>query len=167
MHYLHATEEHKYLVDKVLRQDQGLTFDVFRDVETEPKAADGEEPPGEEEEPAKVKFKGEPTEVLPRTIFVKEVVREPRMHFFQVPRLGSYLAIRLEYQSCLFEESLDAAVADYLDVRHKLKEQEDEKKSFLDKMAAEDKDGDHHDESHLAQRKWDDIKHKPFKTQKV
>ena len=63
--------------------------------------------------------------------------------------------------------SLDAAVADYLDVRHKLKEQEDEKKSFLDKMAAEDKDGDHHDESHLAQRKWDDIKHKPFKTQKV
>jgi hypothetical protein len=50
---------------------------------------------------------------------VKEVVREPRMHFFKVPRLGSYLAVRLEYQSCLFEDALDAAVSDYLDVRQR------------------------------------------------
>jgi hypothetical protein len=48
---------------------------------------------------------------------VREVVREPRMHFFKVPKLGSYLAIRLEYESCLFEESLAAAVLDYVDVK--------------------------------------------------
>jgi hypothetical protein len=39
------------------------------------------------------------------------------MHFFRVPRLGSYIAIRLEYESCLFEEALDAAVADFIDVK--------------------------------------------------
>jgi len=38
------------------------------------------------------------------------------MHFYKVPRLGSYLAIRLEYESCLFEEALNAAVVDYQDV---------------------------------------------------
>jgi hypothetical protein len=41
------------------------------------------------------------------------------MHFYKVPRLGSYLAVRLEYKSCLFEEALDAAVVDYLDVKQK------------------------------------------------
>ena len=36
-----------------------------------------------------------------------EVVRDPRVHFYKVPRLGSYMAIRLEYNSCLFEEAFD------------------------------------------------------------
>lgn len=31
VHFLNATEGHEYLVDKVLRADQGLTFDVFKD----------------------------------------------------------------------------------------------------------------------------------------
>lgn len=57
-----------------------------------------------------VKPPKEPEEILPKYIYVKEVVREPRMHFFKVPRLGSYLAIKLEYESCLFEEALDIAV---------------------------------------------------------
>jgi hypothetical protein len=39
------------------------------------------------------------------------------MHYYAVPRLGSYLAIRLEYESCLFEESLAVAVADYSEMR--------------------------------------------------
>ena len=43
----------------------------------------------------------------PRHIFVKEVVREPRIHFYNVPRLGSYLAIKLEYSACLSEEAFD------------------------------------------------------------
>lgn len=50
---------------------------------------------------------------------MKEVVREPRMHFYKVPRLGSYMAIRLEYESCLFEEALAAAVSDYIEVKNR------------------------------------------------
>ncbi len=57
-----------------------------------------------------------------------EVVREPRMHFYKVPKLGSYMAIKLEYESCLFEEALSVAVMDYLDVKQREKEQEEEKR---------------------------------------
>jgi hypothetical protein len=59
--------------------------------------------------------------VLPVSLCVKEVVREPRIHYFKVPRLGSYLAIRLEYESCLFDEALDAGVRDMLLVIEKRK----------------------------------------------
>ena len=72
----------------------------------------------EQNEDVEVK-QSEPKEVFPKNVYVNEVVREPRMYFFKVPKLGSYLAIRLEYDSCLFEGALDAAVADYIDVRNR------------------------------------------------
>jgi len=67
---------------------------------------------------------------LPQYIFVKEVVREPRMHYYKVPRLGSYLAIRLEYDSCMLQSALDSGVHDFLDARQRRKEQEEEKRTF-------------------------------------
>lgn len=45
-------------------------------------------------------------------MIVPEVVRDPRIFFFKVPKLGSYLAVRLEYETCLFEEALEAGIAD-------------------------------------------------------
>lgn len=71
--YLHATKDHSFMVDRVLGPDQGITHDVFK----EPSVA---EEPEEGEEGAAVKtddilstFKGQ--------VYVKEVVREPRMHY--------------------------------------------------------------------------------------
>lgn len=167
--FINASEGHDYLVDKVLKQDQGLTFDVFKDPEAAP-VEEGEK--AEEEVTASLKSpQKEKPEVLPRTIYVKEVVREPRMHFYQVPRLGCYMAIRLEYESCLFEESLDAAVVDYIEVRQRQKEQEEEKKSFLEKAAQEEREneGDQtFDSANLStNRRWEEIKPKPFKTRKI
>jgi len=49
-------------------------------------------------------------------LYVREVVREPRMHFQKVPRLGSYLAVPMVYNSCLSDEALEALVADSLNV---------------------------------------------------
>lgn len=92
------------------------------------------------------------------------------MHFFKVPRLGSYLAIRLEYRSCLFEDSLDAAVQDHMEVRQRQKEQEDEKRSFMEKLSQEEKEaekeGDSNFDSHAiaSNRKWEEIRARPFKT---
>ncbi len=114
--------------------------------------------------------KKEQAEVLPRTVYVKEVVREPRMHFYKVPRLGCYMAIRLEYESCLFEEALDAAVIDYIDVKNRQKEQDDEKKSFIAKQAEEEREDPDQtfDSNNLStNRRWEDIKPKPFKTRKI
>ncbi len=39
IHFLHATQNHEFLVDKTLKPEQGLTFDVFK-----------EDEPAEEEE---------------------------------------------------------------------------------------------------------------------
>jgi len=50
---------------------------------------------------------------------VDEVVEEGRMHFYQVPKLGSYLTIKMEYNSCLTEEAFDAAVSDFKEVNVK------------------------------------------------
>jgi hypothetical protein len=116
------------LVDKVLKQEQGLTFDVFKEdepVEEERILEEGED--GYEEQQARLLAKAN-EEVFPKHVYVQEVVREPRMHFFKVPKLGSYLAIRLEYDSCLFEHSLNVAVSDYLEVKQRQKEQDDEKR---------------------------------------
>lgn len=33
IHFMHSTHGHEYLIDKTLEQEQGLTFDVFRDEE--------------------------------------------------------------------------------------------------------------------------------------
>jgi hypothetical protein len=119
------------MVDKVLKMEEGLTFDVFKDEEPVE-----EQPPVEEEEnedgvPKRPKT---PEEKFPRHVFIKEVVREPRMHFYKVPRLGSYLAIRLEFASCINEAAFEAAVTDYTDVRARQKEQDIEKKEHLDKL---------------------------------
>jgi hypothetical protein len=40
-------------------------------------------------------------------VYVPEVVRESNMHFYRVPRLGAFMAVPLDYNSCLFEKSLD------------------------------------------------------------
>ena len=122
IHFLNSTEGHEYIVDKTLEQEQGLTFDVFREeepVQEDRLLEEGED--GFEEQQARLLAK-EQEEVLPKFVYVQEVVREPRMHFFKVPKLGSYMAIKLEYESCLFEEALAAAVSDYIDVRQKQRE---------------------------------------------
>jgi hypothetical protein len=47
-------------------------------------------------------------------VYVPEVVREPSMHFYRVPRLGAFMAVPLDYNSCLFEKSLDQSIQDHL-----------------------------------------------------
>ena len=39
----------------------------------------------------------EKKESLPRNIVIDEVARESKIHFYTVPRLGSYMAIKLEF----------------------------------------------------------------------
>lgn len=111
IHFQHATEGYEDLVDKTMTSDQGLLFDVFRDGETGDDDVKSDNEDNEEEEGEQKQKKAAP-EKLPHRIVVKEVVREKRMHYFRVPRLGSFMAIRLEYSSCLTEEAFDAGVAD-------------------------------------------------------
>ena len=53
--------------------------------------------------------------------YVPEVVRNPKMHYWKVPRLGSYLAIPMVYKSCLSVGSFTQAVEDFNDFSRKTK----------------------------------------------
>ena len=141
-------EKSTFMVDKVLKKDMGLTFDVFND------PLDEEGKPIEQTDPAH--------------LLVKEVVREPRIHFYQVPKLGSYFAIRLEYNSCLFEDSFNEGVKDYMSMKQRLLDQEEAKRQHDDNQndlqQQADANGDEfvHDPGN-----WPSIDPKAFKTQKV
>lgn len=93
-----------------------MTFDVFSDEPIE-----DEQPPEEvlEDENGNPipKPRKRIEEKFPKFVFIKEVVREPRMHYFKVPKLGSYLAIRMEYDSCLFEGALDSAIVEFIELK--------------------------------------------------
>lgn len=63
-------------------------------------------------------------------IYVKEVVRESRMNFQRVPKLGSFMAIPLVYKSCLFDDALSEAVANWQDVQARKQQQEADIEAF-------------------------------------
>ena len=96
------------MVGQVLKQEQGLSYNLFKE---------GVKP--EEEEPFIIQQDDE--KGYPKHLIIKEVVKEPKIHFYKVPRLGSYMAIKLEYDSCLFESAFDAAVENYSEVQEKNK----------------------------------------------
>jgi len=87
------------------------------------------------------------------------------MFYYQVPRLGSYLAMRLEYNSCLFEAAYDAAVENYKEVDQLNRDQEDERRAYEEeqaeiKKAKEDEDEEYNPE----ERNWTPYQYGPFKT---
>jgi len=93
---------------------------------------------------------------------IDEVVEEPRIHFYQVPRLGSYLTIKLEYESCLSEEAFDAAVIDFQEVEAKRSEQDKERREFEDGQAAKRQEHEENEENAGVEfvpeeKTWDEI----------
>ena len=164
------------MVDKILKQDQGITYGLFSPedpAEVVPEEAAPEVEEGEEGEEAEQREPKKPrVEKLPRHELVVEVVEEPRIHFYQVPRLGSYLAIKLEYDSCLTEEAFDAAVVDLKEVEAKKAEIEKEKREFDEGQAAKKAEFDENNEDpekqyEMEEKTWEEPKALPFKTEKV
>lgn len=103
LRYIAASKGHQFIINQTLSAAQGpVTFSAWGPFETE-----------EDEEPK-----------TQQTVFIKEVVNEPKMKYFEVPRLGCYLAIPLTYKSCLFQESFDAAVDNYVETLRRNEENE-------------------------------------------
>jgi hypothetical protein len=63
---------------------------------------------------------------------VKEVVRNPKMNYWKVPRLGSYMAIPLVYKSVLSVDSFQHAYDDLLEFNKRTLAQEEEKRVFTE-----------------------------------
>ena len=157
------------MVDKILAPGSGVTYDLFVDTPAEGEEVPAEEPQLDEEgNPIPVPEK-EPEEVLPKHMVIPEVVRDDRVFFYRVPKLGSYMAVRLEYETCLFEEALEAGIADQIAVNEKIRAQNEERQAFektqQELQEAAEADGD---ETFKPEEKtWEAIETQPFKTKKV
>lgn len=111
--YKYADQDHgppadaKWVIEmkgKVLPKDKGIIHELFNDNPEEVEAEKEEEEP---DESAEVQTKEKDILVTGKYKFVKEVVREPKIEFWKVPRLGSFMAVPLIYKSCLFENASD------------------------------------------------------------
>lgn len=177
--FLYTSQGHEFMKGKLLKNDQGIVHTVFGagngggDAPEGGAAAEegGDEGEGDgENKAAKQSVGGYAADDIItqfKHVFIKEVVREPRMHFYRVPRLGSFMAVPLEYESCLTAAALDAAVADSL----QLKKARDEQ----DKLRAEweeDQDKLREEKERAGEpfvpevKEWDKLEEKPFLTKK-
>ncbi len=91
------------------------------------------------------------------------------MHYFRVPKLGAYLAVKLEYGACELDYALDVAIVDYQEVKQKKKEQEEEKKLYYEKLEDEriQREEEGAEEVVIEERIWEKIENRPFEEVKV
>lgn len=124
--FKHATPSHEsIIVNAVLNPEQGICHELFTEAEDGEAAAEEED--AEDPEAAKKEKDILDTEKFK---YVAEVVTEPKIHYWRVPRLGSFMCIPLIYNSCLFEESVDNALSDFVSKQKERDAQDAERKEF-------------------------------------
>jgi hypothetical protein len=91
LHYVAASEKHRYLVGTKFYPEQGITYEVLK-----PQISDDGVP-------------------LPlKSIYVPDVIKDSRIHFHKWPKLGAYLAIPMIFNRSLFEDSFDQGLENRL-----------------------------------------------------
>ena len=56
------------------------------------------------------------------SVYVEDVVREKKMHFFKLPKLGCYFAVKLTYKNCLMPGFFSEALNDRIECDKRRKE---------------------------------------------
>ena len=121
------------MIDRVLTEEEGvITHSVFKAGEDDDGEGDGDGD-GEDDDAEKK----QETDILKtfKHQYIAEVVREKKIHFQKVPRLGAFMAIPLCYNSCLFDDALQNAVEDYSAKQKEIEEQDKKKAEWEDAQA--------------------------------
>lgn len=121
--YVAATPSHEFLLGKCLPGDKGVTFQIFAE-----QAAEGGEEGGEEGEEGEEKKEAAPVETNP-SVYVPNVMMgegADKMHFWQLPNTGSYMSIKVAYESCVNDATFDFV--------------EENEAALLEKKAAEEEE---------------------------
>jgi len=85
-----------------------------------------------------------------------------------VPRLGSYLAIRLEYDSCLFIESYNEGLKDHISIKERQAAQDEAKREHEERERERKEECEQNETEYVREEgNWPAIKPKAFKTQKI
>jgi hypothetical protein len=127
-------------------QEGEITFSVWKEDEA---PADDSDEINDSSAPIKKEKK--------RFIYIPNVLNEPKIKFFDVPKLGCYFVVPLTYSSCQFESSFDSAVEDALDCR-KLRAQQEEEKQRSDHMSIKEEE---------EEKVFEEIIEAPYKVQEV
>ena len=172
-HY--SSKGHEFMKGKLLKPDQGITHSVFKAAgapgEGEPAAEEGgEEGEGAEGEAKAVKVAaGNPDDILNsfKHVYIRDVVREPKMHFYRVPRLGAFMVVPLEYESCLSTSALDAAIAEHHSIKAARIEQDKLKAEWDEEQAKIKEEKEKAGESYEPEKKeWEALDEKSFVVKK-
>jgi hypothetical protein len=146
-----------------LKSDSGICHELFTGEEEE----EAEVVEDEEDEEAAATQANTQADILKtfKHKFVEEVVCEPKMHYWNVPRLGSFMAIPFVYKSCLSESSLDSALLDYIEVLKRNEVQDAEIAEWNEEQEAVKEDKLKAGEKFYPEDKeWEDIKTNSFMT---
>jgi hypothetical protein len=158
IHYVGASKNHQHMIDRVLTEEQGATtYSVFKAKEEEPA-----ENPEEQEEGVEPPLVEEHLNVA----YVEQVVGNPKMHFFDVPKLGAFLALPLVYKSCLNEVAFDAAVDDALKIK-RIKAERDIERQQKVENAGSLHSGVGREEEEAEPAMVEELQPEPFKTVEV
>lgn len=119
--YIYADKSHDKMINVVLSHETApmshSVFNFSEPAETPP--AEAEVTNDNDETLASAVVEQVKTEDILDTfqhVYVPEVVREQKMWFQTVPRLGAFMSVPIIYESCLSDEALDSAISDYLKV---------------------------------------------------
>ena len=131
--YIGSTENHNFMIKKTLplSETQGITYDVFKERVDEPPAEDENAPPKEKP---------------PAYVYRPNVVKEEKMFFFKIPKLGAYIAVPLVFNSTLNEAAFDQAVAERIRYREdketRLKEHQEKEANLRNAIEDAQKNGE-------------------------
>ena len=157
LRYIHWNKDHDFLHGKILEPKQGVTYSLFMDVSGDEEGEEGEEAApekneGEEGEEGEIDDKKE--DVI-KSIEIQDVIVDNKIKFFREPRLGSYLAYNISYQSSLSYKSLLSAINNLNDYNTKNEEYEKLKaeKEELEKLNKENKEGNEEEEEEEEEEK--------------
>lgn len=120
--YVGASDSNsKLMVGQILPPEKGVSLDVFK--QDEPPEGGDEEPP---KETAKQKY-----------IYISNVLKEEKVHYFRIPKLGSYAAFAMVVKSFLYEEALDRGCEEQKKYLQQKEDAEKERESKLNELKTE------------------------------
>jgi hypothetical protein len=156
--YIAASATHQFMIGKTLSEDKGVvTYNIWKAPEADDDAAAAASDAEEGAEVAEVKVERLKVE------FVADVVNDPRVFYFDVPKLGSYFCLPMTYKSSLLESSFDQGLDDAYEYR-RLKAEQDAAIAARAEHAEEAKEEGKEDNEELP---IEEVKEKPYKTEDV
>ena len=162
IHYVATCKDHQFMIGIKTKVSEGISYEIFKESEEQP--PEGASTTNEnEEEAAKLKEELENKKEEIKTLFIPEVVREPKIKYYRVPKLGSYLVVALCYTSFLFEDALDKAVENYYATQEKISTQQREKEDKEAEIQKQKEDAEEEGTEFVPEKiEWEVITEPPY-----